>query len=273
MQNYNYHCHTNSFGIFDGHNSASEMIKRAEEVGFKRLGISNHLAFHPNMPDQSQMFFSDYNKACDIYKRVIEEIRTASLKFNIKVKVGFEVDFFPSAQWRNLFEKIREEVKADYYISATHYLRNKSEQYIMNLYFLRRHPEVRIDEDYLTVYLNNYWDNIIESIKTGYFDFIAHLDVCKLFGYCLTPEWDERKWETIETLAKYNQPYELNTSGWTKVGEQHPHTWMIEELNKRNVPVIVSDDAHSTEMVAQHFDEAEELLSSIKYVNRFNQKF
>lgn len=269
MQNYSFHTHTNALGFFDGRDSAEEMIKKAQEIGFIKMGISNHLAFHPNMPAQSKMFFSDFNKACDVYKKIIEEIRTVSLKLDFDVKVGFEVDFFPSAQWRNLFEKIMKEIKADYYIGATHYLRNKSEQYIMNLYYLKRTPEVRIDEDYLTVYLNNYWDNIIESIKSGYFNFIAHLDVCKLFNYCLTPEWDDRKWETIETLAKYNQPYELNTSGLSKVGEQHPHTWMIEELNKRNVPVIISDDAHSTDMLAQHFEEAEELLNSLNYNKRY----
>lgn len=273
MQNFSYHTHTNTFGIYDGHNSAEEMIIKAEEIGFTKLGISNHLAFHPNMPNQSQMFFSDFDKACDIYKRTVEEIRTVSLKHKIDVKVGFEVDFFPSSLWRNLFEKMYKEIKADYYISATHYLRNKSEQYIMNLYYLKRTPEVRIDEDYLTVYLNNYWDNVIESIKSGYFDFIAHLDVCKLFNYCLESQWNERKWEVIETLDKHKQPYELNTSGWNKCDEQHPHTWMIEELGKRNVPIIISDDAHSSEMLGQHFEKAENLLKSLKYTNRYNPKF
>ena len=99
MQEYSYHMHTNSFGIFDGHNSAEEMIRKAEEVGLKKIGISNHQAFHPNMPtNQSKMFFSNYNQACDLYKKVIEEIRTASLNFKIDVKVGFEVDFFQSKQ-------------------------------------------------------------------------------------------------------------------------------------------------------------------------------
>lgn len=273
MQKFSYHTHTNHFGIFDGQNTAFEMVKKAEEIGFTKLGISNHFAFHPNMPHQSKMFFSDFDQACDVYKRMLEDIRTVSLKTKIDVKVGFEVDFFPSLQWRNSFEKMRQELQADYYIGSTHYLRNKSEQYIMNLYYLKRTPEVRIDEDYITVYLNNYWDNVIESIKSGYFDIIAHLDVCKLFGYCLTPDWDERKWEVIETLNKYKQPYELNTSGWTKIGEQHPHTWMIEELNKRDVPVIISDDAHSVDMLAQHFDKAESLLNSIKYKCRYSPNF
>ena len=68
MQNFSYHTHTNSFDIYDGQNSVEEMIIKAEEIGFVKLGISNHLAFHPNMPNQSKMFFSDFDKACDIYK-------------------------------------------------------------------------------------------------------------------------------------------------------------------------------------------------------------
>ncbi|MBQ8465463.1 MAG: PHP domain-containing protein [Alphaproteobacteria bacterium] len=273
MQNFSYHMHTNNLGIFDGQNTPIEMIKRSEEIGFKKIGISNHLAFHPNMPSQSKMFFSDFNKACDIYKSVIEDIRTASLKAKIDVRVGFEVDFFSSYQWRSLFEKIKKEIKADYYIGATHYLRDESENYIMNLYYMKRNPQIKISEKDLTVYLNIYWDNIIESIKSGYFNFIAHLDVCKLFGFCLDKKWDEKKYEVIETLEKYKQPYELNTSGWTKVGEQHPHTWMIEELNKRNVPVIVSDDAHSVIMLAQHFEQAESFLSKMNYKCRYCPEF
>ena len=273
MQKFSYHMHTNSLGIFDGRDSAEEMILASKKIGYEKIGISNHMAIHPHMPAQSKMFFSDYNKARDIYKKVIEEIRTASLKHNFDVKVGFEVDFFPSQDWCHWFEKMREDIKADYYIGATHYLRSQSEDYIMNLYYLLKNPQIKIDEQELTLYLKIYWKNIIEAIKSGYFNFIAHLDVCKLFGYCLGPEWDDCKREVIETLAKYKQPYELNTSGWTKVGEQHPHTWMIEELNKRNVPVIVSDDAHCTEMLAQHFDKAESLLKEMNYTNRYCPKF
>lgn len=273
MQNFSYHTHTNSLDIYDGRCSVSEMLARAEEIGFEKIGISNHMCFHPDMLPQSKMFFSDFNQARDIYQKTVEEIRTVSLNFKIDVKVGFEVDFFPSARWRDWFEKMRREVQADYYIGATHFLHNKSEQYIMNLYYLHRTPEARIDNDYLTVYLNNYWDTIIESIKSGYFSFIAHLDVCKLFNYCLGNEWKERKFEVIETLAKYRQPYELNTSGWTKVGEQHPEEWVLAELSKRQVPVIVSDDAHSTQMLAQHFERAESLLTALNYSSRFCPKF
>lgn len=272
MQNFSYHTHTNSFGIFDGRDSAAEMIKRAEEIGYKKLGISNHLCFHPNVKTPGRMFFTEYNKAVDIYKRVVEEIRLAAEKASIPVYVGFEVDFFPSAGWRNIFEKFRKDLNVDYFIGATHFLRESDESGVYNLYHLRR-DNIVFSPDEETVYLKNYWENVIESVKSGYFDFIAHLDVCKIFGFCLDESWDELKYKLIETLAKYKQPYELNTSGWNKCDEQHPHLWMLEELNKRNVPVILSDDAHSTDMLAQHFERAEQLLESLNYKNRYIPEF
>jgi histidinol phosphatase-like PHP family hydrolase len=45
---------------------------------------------------------------------------------------------------------------------------------------------------------------------------------------------------------------------------------MIAELAKTNdVPVLLSDDAHFPERLGQHFDEAEDLLKSLNYTNRF----
>lgn len=43
MQKFSYHTHTDSFGVYDGHNSATEMIAAAEAAGYTELGISNHL--------------------------------------------------------------------------------------------------------------------------------------------------------------------------------------------------------------------------------------
>lgn len=272
MQKFSYHSHTNSFGVYDGHNSAAEMIQKAEDAGFEELGISNHLIYHPNIFSgcetsiNDKMFHADYNEAVDIYKRTLNEIREAGSKSKIKVYAGFEVDFFPSAQWRCDFEKMINEIKPDYLIGSTHYLRTKDESLMCNLYYLSRSG---ISHEEAEKLMENYWQNIIEAVKSGYFDFIAHLDVCKLFNLGVAPQWDEWKWKVIETLAEYKHPYELNTSGWTKVGDQHPYRWMLEELNKRDVPVVISDDAHKLEHIGQHYERAENLLKDIGYKKRW----
>ena len=275
MQNFSFHTHTNTFGLFDGHNSISEMIEAAQKAGYKELGISNHLIYHPNMHTSSEaqkndkMFHADKQKAKEIMSAVVEEIREKAKTAPIKVYAGFEVDYFPSKRWRDDFEDIISAAKPDYLIGATHFIRTEDESLVLNLYHLKESNCSESEKENLMVY---YWQNIIESIKSGYFDFIAHLDVCKLFNLGVEPKWNEWKRKVIDTLAEYNQPYELNTSGWRKVGEQHPHLWMIEELNKRDISIIISDDAHTVEHVAYSFDRAEELLKEINYKNRYKPK-
>lgn len=275
MQNFSFHTHTNTFGLFDGHNSISEMIEAAQKAGYKELGISNHLIYHPKMHTSSEaqkndkMFHADKQKAKEIMSAVVEEIREKAKTAPIKVYAGFEVDYFPSKRWRDDFEDIISAAKPDYLIGATHFIRTEDESLVLNLYHLKESNCSESEKENLMVY---YWQNIIESIKSGYFDFIAHLDVCKLFNLGVEPKWNEWKRKVIDTLAEYNQPYELNTSGWRKVGEQHPHLWMIEELNKRDISIIISDDAHTVEHVAYSFDRAEELLEEINYKNRYKPK-
>lgn len=275
MQNFSFHTHTNTFGLFDGHNSISEMIEAAQKAGYKELGISNHLIYHPNMHTSSEaqkndkMFHADKQKAKEIMSAVVEEIREKAKTAPIKVYAGFEVDYFPSKRWRDDFEDIISAAKPDYLIGATHFIRTEDESLVLNLYHLKESNCSESEKENLMVY---YWQNIIESIKSGYFDFIAHLDVCKLFNLGVEPKWNEWKRKVIDTLAEYNQPYELNTSGWRKVGEQHPHLWMIEELNKRDISIIISDDAHTVEHVAYSFDRAEELLEELNYKNRYKPK-
>ena len=77
MQNFTYHAHTNGQGIFDGRNTASEMICRAEELGFEELGISNHLIFHPNLKTVDKMFFNDFDVVSSVMQKNAEEIRRA----------------------------------------------------------------------------------------------------------------------------------------------------------------------------------------------------
>jgi histidinol phosphate phosphatase hisJ family len=268
MQNYSYHAHTHALNKYDGKNTVSEMIAKAEEIGFSELGITNHLCYHPNIPLSNPMSYRDPGRAVEDYRQIVEEIRTAARRAKIKIYAGFEVDFFPSARWRKDFEKIMSAVKADYYIGSSHYMRNSDESELINPYDVLLHG-YPCSSGAIEKYFPLCWDNVVESIKSGYFKFIAHPDLYKIFKLGIGPEWDKAKWRIIDALAEYNQPYELNTSGWNKAGEQHPHTWMLEELGKRNVPVVISDDAHSTAMLGQHFERAENLLQSMNYRARF----
>lgn len=268
-QNFSLHTHNNAFGVFDGRASPQEMVKKAEELGLEAIGVSNHFIWHPNMPAAHGMFFNDYKTALDIFKRNIDLIHELDSKSKIKVLAGFEVDFFPSAEWRCGFEKMLKELEVDYLIGSTHFMRTADESYLCNIYHMELLPPQTTFEQ-IDNYMCYYWQNTVECIKSGYFDFIAHLDYCTIFNLCTSPEWNDSKWQVIEALAEQKKPYELNTSGYRRIERPHPDFWLIEELNKRNVPIIISDDAHTPEHLCYNFDKAEAYLKSINYTNRWS---
>ncbi|MDR1693724.1 MAG: PHP domain-containing protein [Lactobacillaceae bacterium] len=268
IQDFSYHTHSNAFNAYDAFNTTEEMVRKAEEIGYSEIGVSNHLIFHPNMPLDHRMFFNDYNKALDLYKRTADEIREVGTKSKIKVYLGWEVDYFPSAEWRKLFEKLLKELDYDYLIGSNHYIWDKDLTKIINLYRLFLYDDF-LTPELMKKFISNHWDNLAEIAKSGYFDFIGHLDVIRVQGLCVGSEWDDKKMEAIEAIAKHKHPYELNTSGITKTGEQHPAVWMLKELQKRNVPIVISDDAHKTEQLGAHYETAEKLLQDLNYTNRW----
>lgn len=271
MQKFTYHCHTNSLQIFDGRNSVEEMVARAEQLGFEAIGISNHLICHPaiGMIDKyAPMYFRDYKEAEEAYKRVSEEVRTVSLKHKIKVLVGFEVDYFKDALWENFFERLRQTLDADYYIGASHFIYNSDYSAVNKIAYLRTRPQT-LDTDTITNGLHNHWGNIIAAVNSGYFDFMAHLDLIRDKGFCLGTEWEEPRWQVIEALDKTKTAFELSTKGLRNGTEMYPTHWMVKELCRRQVPVLISDDAHNTESLGENFSVAESLLQDLNYTTRF----
>ena len=259
MQNFNYHCHTSFKSVFDGHNTAAEMLDSYEKKGFKEVGISNHCVCHPcvNIHESAQ-FFNNVNKYLDIYKESFDYIDEAASRRKIKVLKGLEVDYFPSSKWNRIFEKIIKELKPDYLIGSTHFIRSADESFLCNIYRLGNLPAISDEEkDELIL---NYWRNVESSIKSGYFNFIAHPDYCCQFNLANTPEWNDIKHNIIDAFSATKTPCEINTGGIARIGRPFPDWWFIEELIKHEVPLLISDDAHDIKDTGRHFVEAEKKL-------------
>lgn len=271
MQKFNYHCHTSFKDIFDGHNTADEMLSAYEQKGINEIGFSNHCICHPvfeKLPFFSKQAFFDVDTFIEIYKQSFDWIDEAASKHNVKVFKGLEVDFFPSAIWNKGFEKILKELKPDYTIGATHFIRNKDETALYNIYFLNQLPSINKDE--MNELLNNYWSNIVQSIESGYFKFIVHPDYCCQFGLCETDEWNEHKYKVIDALAKTKKACEINTGGLRRIGRPYPDWWMINEMIQKDIPLLISDDAHTTKDTCSHFEVVENKLKELGCKKRFS---
>ena len=271
MQKFTYHCHNSFKGVFDGRDTIEDMISAAENKGFDTIGISNHCIYHPTlakMPYMQKQNFSDLDQLIDIHKQCFEEIDKAAANHKIKVLKGLEVDFFPSKEWRKSFEKIKKELNADYYISATHFIRNKDESFMCGIYFLNTLPSSTSKED-IKEFVSNYWDNITESIKSGYFDFLAHPDYCCQFNLGCGEEWVLQKQKMVEALADKKMACEVNTNGIRRIGRPYPDWWLVQAMIAKDIPLLISDDAHYATDIGSHFADVEAKLSQMGCQKRF----
>lgn len=161
------------------------------------------------------------------------------------------------------FNELVEGVGFDYLISGTHYTEDKDE--MISLFKIKEYEPAKQKE-----LISKHFDNVKKAAESKMFAFIAHLDFIRWAGIVDVDDYMEERKAIIEALAKTNTVYEINTKGIDSIGDFYPARWMIEELNKRNVPVVISDDAHTTEQLGRYFTEAEKLLSEIGCKNRWS---
>lgn len=271
-QKFTLHTHNNELH-FDGRYSAREMIETAQNLGFETIGVTNHLIMHKNVTPYMQyepMFFDDFKKAEAAYMKHIEILENLKSEFKINIKIGFEVDFFQDKAWRNYFDKMVTRLPVDYLISGSHFLKNDDESFICNIFHLK-HMDPQPDDETMHQMIINHYQNVVAAIKSGYFSFIAHLDYTTRLGLGEEPIYDECKYKVLEALKETKTPFEVNTNGYEQLNHPYPNPWMIKEMAKDGgiVPIVISDDAHYTERLGQHFDEAEKLLADLNYTNRF----
>lgn len=267
VQNFSYHSHTN---FSDGNNSLEEMVTKAKKIGFKELGISDHLIVHKNMrkslswpywhqrgkyhifKDNFKSILSDYQKHC-------EEIRKLSKKENFKLYVGFEVDFFTYAGWLEELKDFLSKLDYDYLISGNHMLFDEKCE---NLFDITDLPVLYPDKSLQDDLLRRHFNTIKMAVESGVFKFLAHLDYARKIGeeFCAKNDYKSEKISILNALQKQNMPMEISTKGLRKIGDFYPCDWILSEAAKREISFVISDDAHDVVELGNQFDLAEEKL-------------
>jgi histidinol-phosphatase (PHP family) len=117
-------------------------------------------------------------------------------------------------------------------------------------------------------YQKLYFEHVAQAAETGLFDTMAHPDLIKN----LAPhEWHlERIWpdilRTLDRVAEAGCAMELNTSGVNKqLPEMNPSPSILEEMAKREIPVVIGADAHIPTRVGDGYEEAMDLLVAAGY--------
>ncbi|MGQ9620956.1 MAG: hypothetical protein ACUVTX_08240, partial [Bacteroidales bacterium] len=113
---------------------------------------------------------------------------------------------------------------------------------------------------------SEYFEIVCEAIASGLFNFIAHCDLIRIFGYRYSGNPEHFYRHLAEMMAKHDVAFEINTNGKNKpFGEFYPDIRYLHYFRKAKVPVCVNSDAHFPARVGEYFPEAYKLLKDAGY--------
>ncbi|MBO4480797.1 MAG: PHP domain-containing protein [Alphaproteobacteria bacterium] len=254
----NYTLHTHTVG-FDGRNTAEDMVQTAISRGFNTIGFSNHFIVHPNIKKSKMYYYAVNGKYSNIYSDDVEftidlfgnhyeNVRQLQQKYpDINILCGMEMDFFKYHGWEDKMRYAIRQLRPDYIIGAMHFIDLGDE--ILNIHDIKNAGNPGTGR-----LLREYYQNLIRLAgfdwrETGFkFNWLAHFDLPQKVGLSC-PDMEVA---AIQALRKNSVPIELNTS-LIKNPRYHLNPAAMGEI--KNMPVVISDDAHGIGRIGADFDE------------------
>jgi histidinol-phosphatase (PHP family) len=250
-----YHIHTTLCHHAVG--EAIEYVQAAKKAGLTEIGFADHNPM-PEQFDEWRMSIQDLPR----YLEMVEEVRSAGLS----VRLGLECDFIEG--YESWIETLAGKAPWDYFIGSVHYIAPGWE--VDNPKYLSRFREFPVEDIWAL-----YWKHYVRCIESGLFDFVAHPDLAKKFGY--RPSGDLRRYyePAIESMAARNVAFEINTAGLRKDAKEiYPALEFLQLAREAGVAMLINSDAHAPEEVGYKFDRARDLARQAGYskVCRFEKR-
>lgn len=252
-----YHTHHARCGHAVG--TLEEYVLRGIEIGLQQIGLSDHM---PLLHVDPATYYPEMAMPMEELPRYVEECFQLKAKYasQIDVRVGMEADYIEGYE-----EKIEQIIQAypwDYVIGSVHFL---GEWDVTDF----RQTHQWEGRDRLAVY-QQYYDAVEKAIRTGFYDYIGHIDVIKRFGFAPPAEQAAEvralEMSVLNAVKAHDLAIELNASGLRMPCEEmFPSRSMLEICYTLGIPLTIGSDAHQPERLEQYLDQARTLLHEIGY--------
>ncbi len=233
---------------------------QAVKLGIPEIGFSEHAPMIRDDYDEWHMLQNDL----DTYVEKVEKARRDHPQLTIKL--ALEVDYFPTQEeW---IRDISARHRWDYLIGAVHYVSDTWDFDNPNKIseWKRRNPfEV----------WTAYFERLTKAAESGFFDIIAHADLCKKFGFYPKEDCTALFTGFLKAAKQSDIAIELNTSGLRKeCNEIYPSPEIVQMAAQLGIPITFGSDAHAPNQVGMAFNEAVELARSAGYTHccRFTRR-
>lgn len=245
-------------------------LLKGRERGIQRFGVVDHLYRFVEFKSYFEQFMLlDDSPLGQLQQKWLDQVCTCSIETYIKsmrkiaereddLSIGVEADFFIGGEKQ--LQALLASIDCDYVIGSVHALDGWGFD----------NPEVqnRFQTADLESLYDRHYDTVKQAIASGLFDFIAHLDNLKVFGF----RPDETKLlskyrEIASALSSAGIGSEINTGLLYRypVKEMCPSPSFLQTLFEYHVPITLSSDAHFPDDIGMHLDDALNLARDTGY--------
>lgn len=264
MIGYNFHTHTH---YSDGRDTPEAFVKQAIALEMKALGFSDH----------SPLPFSNkFSLKESELQNYVEEVRNLAQLYQdeLQIYLSIEMDYIPGIS--QAFSALSQQCDLDYVIGSVHLVGSHAKE---NLWFTDG-PDVAVYDAGLQEFYEGdirravraFYHQTNEMIETQQFDVIGHWDKIKMHNQNRFFTEDEVWYrqlalETLGLIAEKGLIAEVNTRGLYKKRSDslYPSQWLLEEMCRKGIPVIISSDAHLPAELQLGFDHATNAIRHAGY--------
>jgi histidinol-phosphatase (PHP family) len=244
-----YHTHSR---WSDGQATIAAMV--AADAGLDEVGISDHYVLTP-YPGETTA--AEWSMPLDDLGAYVDDVASAMATAPLPVRLGLELDYFPET-WGALAERLAP-YDFDYLIGSVHYV----DRFNIDGSADDWRP---LDQERINAMHVAYWQRVAGLAATGIFDFVGHPDLVKKFAFYASDGAAAGALAALDAISAAGMAIELNTSGWDKpCAEAYPSRSLLMEARARQIPVVLTADAHVPGELARHFQRGRELLKAVGY--------
>ncbi len=252
---YNLHQHSK---FSDGKETPGKYAEKALETGFWAIGFTEHSPLPFDTP------FSLKKEEVNNYVTSIDRLKE-EYKNRLEIYRALEMDFIP--QMSDNFDFWRKSVNADYLIGSVHLVKPP---HANRLWFTDGPDPAVYDLGIKKLFDNNvkkavthFYTQTLEMIETQKFEIIGHFDKVKMHNNGRLFKENE-KWylilidKVIDLIKQKNLIVEINTRGLYKkrYNGLFPGGIALKKVKQKNIPVIISSDAHKPDEINLCFEHA-----------------
>lgn len=238
MKLFNLHTHT---CFSDGQNTPEEMVRAAIDLGFSKLGFSDHSYLHYDEP---------YCMAYERYDAYKEELRRLREKYagTIEILTGIEQDYYSDYPAEGF----------DYIIGSVHSVEVNGEQVMIDFSGSRGVKLITDAADRFfggDIYciFERYYENLSRVVEVTHADIIGHFDIItktREIGQFFDPQHPRylAAWKkAADRLLSRNKIFEINVAPVLRGTRDFPHPApdILAYLKAGGAKLIYSGDCHS----------------------------